>query len=230
MMVEGRRRIADDGVCMLGRYVFNVLIEDNIVYMCLSDEKGKRRIPFLFLEDLKKKFRADYADRVHTAHAFAMNTEFQGYMQRQMDYYNDSKESDALSRVSDRLEEVKGVMVENIDKVLQRGEKIELLVDKSAGLAESANRFRHSVRAAGRLNNADVSRSLTVLLLVMVMVSLVLLQAKTLETHMWWKNIKIWAMIIVLLFVIIYIIIGSICGFDFSKCGNNSSAPKPKTL
>ena len=35
-----------------------------------------------------------------------------------------------MNRVQGEIEEVRQVMVENIDKVLERGEKIELLVDK----------------------------------------------------------------------------------------------------
>ena len=37
---------------------------------------------------------------------------------------------DRVNRVQGEIEEVRQVMVENIDKVLERGEKIELLVDK----------------------------------------------------------------------------------------------------
>jgi vesicle-associated membrane protein 7 len=36
-------------------------------------------------------------------------------------------------------------MVENIDRVLQRGEKIELLVDKSEQLSSQAKKFEKSV-------------------------------------------------------------------------------------
>ena len=39
-----------------------------------------------------------------------------------------------VSRVQGEIEEVRQVMVENIDRVLERGEKIELLVDKAENL------------------------------------------------------------------------------------------------
>ena len=57
-------------------YVFHYMVEDGITYLCLADEQQKRRIPFLFLQDIKEKFCAQYGDRIKTAISFAMNTEF----------------------------------------------------------------------------------------------------------------------------------------------------------
>ena len=48
----------------------------------------------------------------------------------------------AVLQVRGQLNEVKDIMVENIEKVLQRGEKIELLVDKTEALSQSAKRFQ----------------------------------------------------------------------------------------
>ncbi len=59
-----------------------------------------------------------------------------------MDYFSTNPAADALSRAKGEISEVKSVMVENIDKVLDRGEKIELLVDKTEGLAGDAFRFK----------------------------------------------------------------------------------------
>lgn len=49
---------------------------------------------------------------------------------------------DRVSRVQGEIEEVRQVMVANIDKVLERGEKIELLVDKAENLNQQAFKFR----------------------------------------------------------------------------------------
>jgi Synaptobrevin len=47
-----------------------------------------------------------------------------------------------LSRCNAQVSEVKNIMVDNIEKVLERGEKIELLVDKTDNL-----RFQASANA-----------------------------------------------------------------------------------
>jgi vesicle-associated membrane protein 7 len=49
---------------------------------------------------------------------------------------------DAVARVRGEIAEVKTVMVQNIERVLERGEKIELLVDKTESLNAQAFRFK----------------------------------------------------------------------------------------
>lgn len=44
-----------------------------------------------------------------------------------------------------QIDTVKDVMIENIDRVLERGERIELLVDKTDRLNQSAYKFEKSV-------------------------------------------------------------------------------------
>ena len=48
--------------------------------------------------------------------------------------------------VQDKLEAVKGVMVQNIENILERGEKLELLVDKTDQLQTTAFQFQKSSR------------------------------------------------------------------------------------
>ncbi|KAK1413682.1 hypothetical protein QVD17_35458 [Tagetes erecta] len=52
------------------------------------------------------------------------------------------EEIDKIAKVKAQVSEVKGVMMENIEKVLDRGEKIELLVDKTDNLRNQANEFK----------------------------------------------------------------------------------------
>ncbi len=37
-----------------------------------------------------------------------------------------------------QMDEIKDVMTSNIDKILQRGERLELVIDRTADLAETA--------------------------------------------------------------------------------------------
>lgn len=53
------------------------------------------------------------------------------------------REKDAnIQEVERKVEEVKLVMVDNIDKMMERGERIHLLDNKTAFLSDSATRFK----------------------------------------------------------------------------------------
>jgi len=51
--------------------------------------------------------------------------------QRMEDHNSNPAAVDAMSRVRGEITQVKTVMIENIEKVLDRGDKLELLVDKT---------------------------------------------------------------------------------------------------
>jgi hypothetical protein len=229
-------------------YVFHYQVADGIIYLCLADEQQARRLPFLFLADIKDRFTAQYGDRAKTAIAFAMNTEFSRVLSDRMEFFNENPAADQFGKVRGQLAEVKDIMMDNIgaetgerwegtagrggglavplgaartwagslrspptvacrynlpshwpvpttcarplppaaEKVLQRGEKIELLVDKSEQLSQSARKFQK--------------------------------QSKSLKNVMWWKNVKLWGLIGVLLLIIILVICMSVCGASFQNC------------
>eukprot|EP00591_Stephanopyxis_turris_P007794 CAMPEP_0195522298 /NCGR_PEP_ID=MMETSP0794_2-20130614/20311_1 /TAXON_ID=515487 /ORGANISM="Stephanopyxis turris, Strain CCMP 815" /LENGTH=158 /DNA_ID=CAMNT_0040652019 /DNA_START=346 /DNA_END=822 /DNA_ORIENTATION=+ len=118
----------------------------------MSDEPNKHRIPFAFLNDIQSRFMEKYGfSHPQTAIAFSMNEEFSPVIQDRMNYYNSGHANvDKIDQVQNQLEEVKGVMVQNIEKVLERGEKIELLVDKTDRLNQQAFKFENSSRTLRR--------------------------------------------------------------------------------
>lgn len=114
----------------------------------MSDEQNKHRIPFAFLSEIKDLFLSKYGVELpQRAIAFSLNEEFSPKIRERLEYYNNSgSHVDNISAVKNQIEDVKGVMVENIEKVLERGEKIELLVDKTDRLNQAAFKFESSSR------------------------------------------------------------------------------------
>jgi len=132
------------------RHIFHYQVDDYITYLCMADEEFGRRIPFAFLEDLKERFKATYGDRGKSALAYAMNEDFSKIMKSVMEYYSLNPNADKISRLKGDVDEVKSVMVQNIEKVLERGERIELLVDKTTELSQSAFKFKKQSTALKR--------------------------------------------------------------------------------
>ena len=82
--------------------------------------------------------------------AFSFNEEFSTILLKRMDYYNSGGTIDSIDTVKNQIDEVWIGMVQNIEKVLERGEKIELLVDKTDRLNQQAFRFETSSRSLRR--------------------------------------------------------------------------------
>lgn len=87
-----------------------------------------------------------------------MNNEFGPFLEGRMKHYNTAADrGGTITAVQGKLEAVKGVMVQNIEQILERGEKLELLVDKTDQLQTQAFQFQKTSR---RLKNAMFMRKL----------------------------------------------------------------------
>ncbi|EKX36902.1 vesicle-associated membrane protein 7A [Guillardia theta CCMP2712] len=131
-------------------FVFHLITEQGIVYICMANKDFQRRIAFAFLEDIKQQFEEKYSDILGTAVAYEMNKTFGKVLSEKMEFYNSNPEADHIRKVKGEIEEVKQVMSENIERILDRGDKIELLVDKSGDLSEQALKFKRSSKQLQR--------------------------------------------------------------------------------
>ncbi|KAH9659835.1 Vesicle-associated membrane protein 714 [Citrus sinensis] len=131
---------SDSRVCFSqDRYIFHILRSDGLTFLCMANDTFGRRIPFSYLEDIQMRFMKNYGRVAHYAPAYAMNDEFSRVLHQQMEFFSSNPSADTLNRVRG---EIRTIMVENIEKILERGDRIELLVDKTATMQDGAFHFR----------------------------------------------------------------------------------------
>jgi len=121
---------------------FHYVVSEGITYLCMAEEAFGRRIPFAFLDDIKNRFKSTYGDRGRSAIAYAMQSDFSRVLQKQMEYYSNDANADKITGLKKGLEDVKGIMTQNIERVLERGERIELLVEKTDTLTSESATFK----------------------------------------------------------------------------------------
>ncbi|KAF9559998.1 Vesicle-associated membrane protein [Mortierella alpina] len=170
------------------RYLFHYICEDGLTYMCMADDSFDRRIPFAFLQDVKQKFLEQYGREraLESLLPYSMN-EFSKTLAAQMEYFSTNPNADRIKQVKGEIEQVKDVMVQNIERVLERGERIELLVDKTDNLNQQAFAFKR--------------------------------RSTALKRTMWWKNVKLMVILVLVVIFLTYLIISAACGFpSWSRC------------
>ena len=137
---------------------------------CEGERRG-RRVAFSFLEDIKNKFQSSCGSQAKTALAYAFNEEFSRVLCKQMEHFSSSGELDKIDKVKAEMDDVKNVMVDNIEKVLKRGEKIELRVDKTDNLNQQSIRFK---KHSSQLKQAMWWQNARMMIFVGVVVAVVL--------------------------------------------------------
>ncbi|KAH6756505.1 vesicle-associated membrane protein 727 [Perilla frutescens var. hirtella] len=153
-------------------HTFNFLLDSGFVFLVVADESMGRSIPFVFLEKVKDDFKLRYGASIKNddphpladdededddlfedrfSIAYNLDREFGPKLKEHMQYcMNHPEEMSKLSKLKAQITEVKGVMMDNIEKVLDRGEKIELLVDKTENLQFQADSFQRQGRQLRR--------------------------------------------------------------------------------
>jgi hypothetical protein len=115
------------------------------------------------------------------------------------EFYSYDPEADKISQVRQQIDDVKGVMVSNIEKVLARGDKIEELVDATDGRYPCVTVLEkpammmcacRCVRRLGLQNTSFVYRK----------------QARRLKRKMWWQNYK--CIIAIVFFLLVRALVG----------------------
>ncbi|XP_076923642.1 vesicle-associated membrane protein 711-like [Bidens hawaiensis] len=157
------------------RYIFHVKRTDGLTVLCMADDVAGRRIPFAFLEDIHQRFVRTYGRAVLSAQAYGMNDEFSRVLSQQMEYYSNDPNADRINRLKSEMGQVRTVMIENIDKVLDRGDRLEVLVDKTSNMQTNTLRFRKQTR---RFRSTvwwrNVKLTIAIILLVLVIAYAVL--------------------------------------------------------
>lgn len=154
-----------------GNYLFHYISEDRIIYLCITDDDFERARAFLYLNDIKQRFQAQFGTRAQTALPYSMNSDFSRIMANQMKHFSESRDVDVVSRVQGEIDELKNIMVRNIDNIAARGERIELLIHKTDNLSSQSVQFRKTSRNLARSlfwKNVKLMATIVIVLVVII--------------------------------------------------------------
>jgi len=185
------------------RYIFHYWVNFGLLFICVADEPFGMRIPMTFLQAIQKRWRTSYGDKGRTAAEYGMHAEFSRVLQQQMDYYSNNVSADKFRELDSNVNELKNTAVTGLEKLLARGEKIELLMIKTDELQQ--NSFQIKTRSQGLAN------------------------------AMWWKNVKLYIIIALIVLVLAYVLFAAACGFPFGHncfkgASKNTTTPLKPTL
>lgn len=125
-------------------HTFNFLLHDGYVYCVVSKESVPKNVTLALLERVKDDFKKRYGGgKADTAIAKSLNKEFGPVIKEHMQYtFEHADEIEKILKVKAQISEVKNIMFENIEKTIDRGEKLNELAEKTNDLHSQAQDFR----------------------------------------------------------------------------------------
>lgn len=120
-------------------------------YLAMCPRCTNFSVPYLFLQDIAERVERRIPQKtLRQAIALSLNSTLAPLLQQRMEHWNRLLEkgttSYELAKLEAQISEIHDVMVDNIDKLLARREKINLLVDRTGELCQDAVEFRRQAR------------------------------------------------------------------------------------
>jgi len=148
-----------------------------LVFLVIADASLGRRVPFGYLLVIRKRFfehfpESDFSDMPNYG-AGSFNSEMKSLM-LEFDTTSDGM-NDAIGSAKREIDDVRGIMTKNIDDLLERSGRIELLVDKTDRLGGSAREFRVRSRGLKRQMWWKNVKLMALLALVVLLIILVII-------------------------------------------------------
>lgn len=181
------------------RYLFHTVVENGIVYLCCASTEFGREKPYAFLTEIHGRVsNSSLSFRLQSASANDLQRDFASVLASQMERYGSgasgsqeaatpttNRDNSQLGRLQSQVDDVREVMSHNINKVLQRGERLEDLVDRSEDLEASSQTFRSTTRLVAKKfwwqnMRMKLICGLAILLVVIVLIVVIVFSTKAL--------------------------------------------------
>ncbi|GAA5978269.1 hypothetical protein JCM5350_002246 [Sporobolomyces pararoseus] len=124
---------------------------DQLSGVIITDQEYPVRVAFSLLNKILDEFvtkipRSTWEEKARQGRqgggkTAVLVTEYTPQLQDYVSKYQDPKQADSIMKVQQELDETKIILHKTIESVLERGEKLDSLVDKSAALSASSKSF-----------------------------------------------------------------------------------------
>ena len=130
-------------------YMFHYINIKNLLVLCMADKKVEKKLAFTFLQDIRKTFEDTYSTHdIQNAKGYSLKSFGVEFLKPKLQAYNDNPEmfNDKADQLLKDMLHLKDNMVENIESLIQRDGKIEVIAEKAMQLSTVSNSYKNRSR------------------------------------------------------------------------------------
>ena len=159
-------------------YKFHYIHQDNLTYLCMTSNFPED-IAFGFLIDIQKKFLEtfDY-DKILSATSYGFSDIFEGELKKSMAYYNTYPPKTQTGQIIKDLIDAKSTAVENVEKLISRDQKLNIIVAKSDALnskSRNVNGIAQKIKTQQKLKKMRNMRLIIGAVIIIIILLLIII-------------------------------------------------------
>lgn len=124
-----------------GPCYYHYMIENGVVYLTLTDRGYPRRLAFQYLSEVQSEFQKAHGLELSRYSRPYACVGFEPRMSKLRREYLDPQAPGNLKKLNTDLSEIHHIMSQNIQDVLERGEKLDVMETRSSNLLSESKRF-----------------------------------------------------------------------------------------
>ncbi|KAK6492635.1 vesicle-associated membrane protein 8 isoform X1 [Huso huso] len=161
-----------------GSFNYYTLFNNGITYVCATEKNMDSLTAYRFLDEICKIFvESPLINKVAFAHPFELSADLNQVLGQNMADYSAKPSSGKLDNVQEQVNDVKNILSDNLNKVLERGERLNDLIDKTDDLQATAETFQKtSTRIARKMwwKNKKMLAIIVVIVIIIIIIILLL--------------------------------------------------------
>jgi len=130
--------------------IFHYLIKENLCYLTMTEQSYPKRLSFLYLEEVADSFLEFVIEQHGDAWRRTIETsarpyafiQFDPILQRKQREFVDPTSRENTTKINQDLSDIHSIMRQNIEQVLNRGEKLEHVSQISHNLVSESKKFK----------------------------------------------------------------------------------------
>uniref|UniRef100_A0A6A7G7X9 Vesicle-trafficking protein SEC22b n=1 Tax=Hirondellea gigas TaxID=1518452 RepID=A0A6A7G7X9_9CRUS len=123
-------------------YFFHYLIEDSVCYITLVDRGYPKQLAFQYLETVQRAFSREHQNEIPRFSRPYGAVNFDPQLNRIRKDFLDPRAPQNLRKLNENLSEIHDIMQQNIQDVLERGDKMERVQARTTSLLEDSKKFK----------------------------------------------------------------------------------------
>ena len=130
----------------LDDFHFHYINEDGLNIMAMCDKTTDKKLAFMFIQDVRKTFLDTYTPReIDLAKGYSLKSFGSQFIKPKMEMYNENPtiaNDDKAEKLLSDMKYLKDNMVENIEALIQRDGKIEIMAETAMQLSTVSNSYK----------------------------------------------------------------------------------------